>query len=536
MESDGAVRLPHQPVSPLRGASGMPTNGVGRKYHPTNTDPMNRPIAALLLLSTSLVIAASETRTVLTIEAQPQQTIRGWGCFPGYHRRISWGAEWQVADHLQVVRQLGAELGTTFVRVDAAPDYYDASTRGVRQSVVVELVDHLRAMRDQGVSDWIMSVWSPPEAFKEPQARDGYIWRDKATGKKVAAKPGIENDAAFEKVETRLREDSEEAFATYLAAVVRHVVDQGLRPPLGIWVQNEPGDAPGYDGCKYGPEQWLRVMRLTRARLDAAGLRQVALHAADTNDQPQSFGFLGGDWSGFDDKEALRGIAGAATYHTYDQYVGDPAHRLRSAQALGAAADRLRREHGIESWMTEWCIDAASYPDGYQESTAITAAIYAMRHFARDLVVCRPNAWAWWSGWGKGAPLETNLLFGDPAKPTPSIVHGVLRTLWRSASPGVVVKRVVSSNPALVGDAANAVDLVAFDGPNAMTVLLINPTTDGLPVQLSGIARATTAQLHVASSQAPMHETGHVPIANGMAEFTLLRESITVVVAPSATP
>ena len=138
-----------------------------------------------------IMVAASMAGLVhgqqITVTEETRQTIKGWGVFGGYHRTSDWGpASGLVArpgvpgssTKTNILDALWIELGVTMGRVDLAPTYYDPSEPDkVNKNKIGDLVAHLQAARDRGVTQYKMTVWSPPAAMKTPARVEGHFWR-----------------------------------------------------------------------------------------------------------------------------------------------------------------------------------------------------------------------------------------------------------------------------------------------------------------------------------------------------------------------
>ena len=184
-----------------------------------------------------------------------------------------------------------------------------------------------------------------------------------------------------------LTPENYERFALYLAAVARHAVDHWGIKFNSVEAFNEPSanwwKYPGrQEGCHFDLATQQIVVKRLRHALDEAGLKDVAVAAADENNMDAGLN----TWNSYG--SATRAQVGRINIHGYsngtDPYRGPNRVELR----LAAAGKRV--------WLSE-------YGDGDASGYTMAEAII------RDVKELQPRAWIYWQpvepdvaefGWG----------------------------------------------------------------------------------------------------------------------------------------
>lgn len=197
-----------------------------------------------------------------TVSPQKQQTIKGWGCYPATFQPDRPDAEnYQIFHRPNAQKLILGELGISFMRCNILPHSYDAAKNdGSLNANYLDqtLVRQLKMAQKFGIRKYLLTVWSPPTAFKTPPITLG---RDK-TGRV-----------------SRLRPEKEATYCAYVVAVLDYLTKvQKLPKPMAYSIQNEPDFAPDlWDGTQYTAKQWRRVVVQMRRALDKNGYRDVPL-------------------------------------------------------------------------------------------------------------------------------------------------------------------------------------------------------------------------------------------------------------------
>lgn len=319
----------------------------------------------------------------INIGSQNLQRVTDWGIFT--QNRPDWG---NVNADIKVfpdsVAAFYNELGATALRVDII---YRTDSTDPRSAVYRGyLKDTIQAATSQGMS-WYGVPWTPPTRLKTINSPNGIVG-------------GVEN---------RLAAGKERELAIWLAETVKWLVDQGVPPPLGVGVQNEPDFAPPYEGCILSNAQFRTAVIALRQELDARSLQDVLVVGNDGAKQTKSWAgdprpnsgtvrMLGlestaeGSDSYFETNAAYRNALGVIATHTYDLHnnmVNNYPQALQNYYDATHTANALTKE----SWMTEWEPRVEHAFDDWQTMTEM------MVHFNRDMSSLGFNAWYHWQPW-----------------------------------------------------------------------------------------------------------------------------------------
>ncbi|MDQ3815852.1 MAG: hypothetical protein M3347_18240, partial [Armatimonadota bacterium] len=260
--------------------------------------------AAALLLAVCTRRRAEDLPVTATVLTEPQQTIKGWGCYPSTFQTDRPTAEnFHIFNRPNAQRLIFKELGISFMRCNILPNSYDAhkddgslNTRYLDAT----LVRHLKIARRYGMTKYLLTVWSPPAIFRDPPFTTG---QDNKTGKVSVLKPDREDD-----------------YCRYVVKVLDYLTKkQRLAKPLAYSIQNEP-DAPAsqWDGLAYDVAQWQRVVKMMRRTFDAGGYQDVPLIGPECSSYANSVGFVGGpDASALKNDNAFAAALAGFAYHGY---------------------------------------------------------------------------------------------------------------------------------------------------------------------------------------------------------------------------
>lgn len=462
----------------------------------------------VVLLITRNKTAPLESQTIESATAvvlpQPQQTIKGWGCYPAtYQMDRPLPENFHIFNRPNVQRLIFKELGISFMRCNILPGSYDArSDDGSLDTKYLDatLVRHLKLARRYGMSKYLLTVWSPPPVFKNPPITRG---QDKA------GRP------------SRLKTEREDDYCRYVVKVLDYLTrGKRLAKPFAYSIQNEPGyDPPLWDGTAYDAAQWRRVFKMMRRALDAGGYKDVLLIGPECGSYALSTQFMGGAGAPAlkQDKAFAAALSGFA-YHGYTLL----SRRAPHPQQLREVA-QIARSLGKDVWMTEWSIIA-------QKRTPLDHALEAMQRFGREVAYIPTNYWTWWQGWYLRHPKSEVLITGaDDNHLHISKTYRVLQKLWHAAPPGSVVKHVQTTDPEIKGFDPYSVQTVAFDHPSHMTVLLVNPGGHTKKLTLQGLS-GEKAGVYLTDASRDMAAQGTGTIARGITPIVLAPRSIVVVV------
>ncbi|MDR0406049.1 MAG: hypothetical protein LBH54_04535, partial [Clostridiales bacterium] len=228
--------------------------------------------AAAVFLALYPPCAASE----IGLYAEEYQEIMGWGGFPSY-ARSDWSADGKFAPPVHrpgVYDALFRDSGLTIYRIDYQPRFYNGvlDDGTLNTNAIDDVMTVVETARDYGVTDYLVSIWTPPSAMKSI----------------VSKVSGHMNDALVKgydgvNYKSGLLADREPDFIRYVCDVTAYIDSLGLPLPTYISLQNEPTHAIDYDSCFYTSEQYIRVLKNLRTALDARGFGGVKLIAGEGN-------------------------------------------------------------------------------------------------------------------------------------------------------------------------------------------------------------------------------------------------------------
>ncbi|KAI0634282.1 glycoside hydrolase [Trametes polyzona] len=139
-----------------------------------------------------------------------------------------------------------------------------------------------------------------------------------------------------------------QAYAKYLADVIAHFRDEGIRF-THVSPMNEPDDtfgSCGQEGMQVTPQQRANVVNTLRAALDAAGLQSVGI-MADESSSTGNFLPEASQWI----PQVRKGALAAVSHHQYG---------FNNDQAVAQLGSVGRNLSGVETWFTEICCFTAA--------------------------------------------------------------------------------------------------------------------------------------------------------------------------------
>lgn len=326
----------------------------------------------------------------------------------------------------------------------------------------------LRAASQRGVPTLILFANSPPTAM----TRNG-----KAFGEGRTASTNLA-DAHFD------------SFASYLVDVVKHFEQEGIVFSF-VSPVNEPEwdwESASQEGCCYSSDDILVLLQLLSAKLRREGLttRLLMPESAElkfliesTPGRPGHLEyFFGSAWSASLSAMTGNRICG----HSY--YTDTP------SSGLFTARDRLRealdRYHGLEYWMTEYCMMG---PDGPGRPEGMDAALHVARVIHFDLAVAGASSWQWWLAVSV-YDYKDGLIYADmnpdDGSFAPSKILWVMGNYSRFIRPGARRVTVSRSDDAHPEQTAEGLMVSAYHHPSGgRTVLvLVNRRPDAVPISL----------------------------------------------------
>lgn len=323
----------------------------------------------------------------------------------------------------------------------------------------------------------------------------------------------------------KLRTDKEDVFVDYWLNVCNYIQNKGLPMPLAISIQNEPTlGSSDYDGMGFqGQENWnysqyYRVIKAVRNHLDSAGFTSVRLLGPEEGaycrglNWGNALAYLGGSgFPAFFDSSLKNAIWGCSA-HSYNWGGG----------ITGIASWRDACEAwGKDKWMTEFSDVETANP----AAPTYTFAIESIRRFCSDMAFVRNNYWFWWSA--SQGPYTEVLLDGTHFWKLP--IYYILQKIWRNVPVGSKVRKVTSTNTALITSDNISMDAVAFVTPeNKTVVVLVNFTTSDITQSVDGLT-GNTANIYRSTFTQNMVHTDS--LSGGTIEsLTLPAKSVSIII------
>jgi O-glycosyl hydrolase len=403
-------------------------------------------------------MSASATPTATANVTLWAQELKGWGVYPGagslaFYKRPQ-------------IEQVIYDLGATFIREQIDPALYKGgstlSNMWIDQSLLNGYISKIQTAKAHGVRGYILSVWSPPAAWKTNGSILGVV----------------NGNVGY------LKSWDEAAYVAYLTKVLLLLKSSPIGLPIALSIQNEPAHTAPYGGTRYEPAQWQRVIKSVRGSFDYNGLGSVVLFGPETGQYTPAIysnyitntpGYLGGVGYPALNNAALNHAVGAYAFHTYAE-----CSLTNTINAMHA--------HPKDAWMTEY-----GNPIGSNDLAWTFDMLSAM---AAHLVIIPHNYWAWWMGFNPSSSAPGfGVLVSGQTSPIYSKRYWALKKLWNMVRPGWHVQHMWSSDPDLPAEAGSQdpctarVRIMTFksgDG-KAAVVMVVNTTANIKSVKVGGL-------------------------------------------------
>ncbi|MEM6821752.1 MAG: RICIN domain-containing protein [Verrucomicrobiota bacterium] len=480
-----------------------------------------------LVLAVGLLIgkvACKLEAGVITVLGDDQQTIEEWGCFVAHAKNRSWSVNTHsLVDAPNATQLMIKDMGMTMHRVDAPYCwYYDKNNPSVPKANAYEVIEHINLCVDSGVSDYIMTVWSPPVEFKTLPTSRGKTYYDTVTGQPVNWFQGINNDPRYTIRTVSLKENKEAAFTKWISDFLKYIESNNAPLPKIVSFQNEPAHDPMYYGCFYQRDQYERVLKALRTRLDNNGFGSIKILGGDANHIPGMNQVFGAGYWSVDSglKDDLQILAS----HSYDIWASETDIVNRHADAL-VWINRVKNNAGIPIWMTEWSIDKQYNSEGWSDIYHVS---YEMRHMIRDLVLIPYEAYFFWLGYDKKQKDRISIISGPDDDLLVSKKYHVLKKLWNQCPPGSIVRHCSSTDSSLKANNNSFIDMISFHDSNSQTLMVVNHTNTSKSTTFKGIIRGSTAHIYQTTDSADMEKVTDKAISGGEFTYSLRPNSVTI--------
>jgi O-glycosyl hydrolase/fibronectin type 3 domain-containing protein len=465
-------------------------------------------VSTASLALAALLCGAPAQASTATVSSTTLQTVKGWGAFPSYFR-----TDWDPNHTFDIFNKTAVQdaiyaMGLTCIRVDVEPRLYVSGTQisdiVLQTQAVNDLVGQINIARGHGVTQYIMSCWSPPA-----------VWKDNGTingGHLIAA--------------------DEPYFVNYYVKVLQALNSAGVGLPAAICLQNEPDMSAFYDSCIYtdtqaGKDLWGKMVKDMRAALDVNGMSSVQVFGPEATNTDNDHQMLGGDnFPLLTSDPVLNASLGSYGGHTYGECWWLP---LRTGMAT----------YPKDAWITEWSPDSNRYG-----TTEMDYAVGTFRHIGSNMVDLPYNYWVYWNSWTIGDPTANIAIVGGDQTPIYSKRYWMFKKLWTTVRPGWVVKPMTSDDanyttsnnsncswPPPDGITDTLVDLYAFEsqGGTQSCVVLINKTTSTTAMNVNGL-RGSTQTTYVSDATRDMATLSSGSLSGGGTTINLAPRSINIMI------
>lgn len=425
----------------------------------------------------------------VTVLPETYQTVEGWGITPGSSNRIMKFTE-KTAAHDAIYR----DLGITMFRMDFS-EYTGDENGNLVQEWVDHQADYITKGVERGISRYLLTIWSPPEGMKNFNP-------------------------------ARLKVEKEPVFVQYIVNFLNALTARGLPAPYAVSLQNEPANGSGeHLSSMYTAEQYVRVAKLLRTGLDAAGYGAVKLIGPEAAHYTYLRRQLGENFEELDRDPEFADALDAIAVHSYI---------LPSSSQNKDMEDFIRNASKYpdkERWQTEF-----STAHHLASELEIDRAISTMRVFSSDMAWAGHNVWMYWWGYDP-RQLITNtnqqtLVFGDGIS---SVDKGrlfqALSQIFNHVPPGSQVKRMSTTDPAAANSIGLQNDMVAFETENGTVALLVNPSDQEKVYHFHGLSGKSAVVRSIAESFEGMQELALRNIQDGsISQVRLPASSVNILI------
>lgn len=235
----------------------------------------------------------------------------------------------------------------------------------------------LKAAKQRGVGQFVLFVNSPPIHM----TKNGKAFCDNSSGS------------------TNLSDDKFNAFASYLADVLKHFQEEGLsfayvspiNEPEWDWVN------PIQERCRYGNRDMLLLVHMLCREIHHHGLRTRILFPEagaidflylDKSRRPNYIDYFFGAFEGTTVRDKLGNRLCGHSYFSDTPKTGLVVKRKE-------LAEKLSQYPNLEYWMTEYCILG---DEGRGRDLGIDPALHVARVIHYDLTLAQASSWSWWLG------------------------------------------------------------------------------------------------------------------------------------------
>jgi len=370
----------------------------------------------------------------INLTGQLQQTVTDWGVF--------YGATSANDNRNLLKTAVFTDMGITNFRIELSHDC-GGPNKTINYSALDRVGNTIRTARDYGVDKYLLSVWSPPPEFKTNGSHLG------------------SNQAS-------LKVENEQDYCDYIVKCLDYITKNlELPKPYAFDLQNEPENDADYQACYYTPAQYIRVTKMMRNTLDAAGYSDVPLIGIG-DVFLRNIKYFGNNFSQFANDQELNDALAIVAVHSYVHpgWTGD-----NDVRNWRTALDLYPEK---QAWMTEFCTGA-----GLPTATMLTRTTDLAKVLSANMVHARINNWIWWlshsTGYEINVPAQETLLSGNGTTVlNKSMQYHLLSLIYNNAFAGSKVALLETDDPEIKTAMGERIDMCAWRNNSHDVVLLAN--------------------------------------------------------------
>ena len=427
-----------------------------------------------------------------------KQTITGWGISPFSipdFKMFQNTSDWQEVFDLTY-----RDLGLNIIRLPFN-SYCGDGGGNIVESELEVLANYANRAAEYGITDYMMTYWSAPADMIEIE--EGGI--NYGTGNCQ-----------------RLKVDCEEKYCDYIVKCIAYLNEHCANPPLAVSLQNEPQD--GRTMPRYDKEQYMRVSKLLRNKLNSAGFEGVKILGPETAAYYQMYIQMGGklhnlQFANFAEDKEFADAIGIIGVHSYAMKIGDRSYHTDIEQFANAASDYPDKER----WQTE-------FSESNKFETNMDASIYTMRILSADVGWAGMNRWFYWRSYYYAYTTDENgitydvynmkysqqsLIVGTPGgKLKTTKLYNSLKTLFKNAPAGSKVVTASCSDGDVDNASALYADLLAFKTEKGSMLMLVNKSDSEKVYNISNLIGGRAVIKYVSEDSEDIVTTDKIEIEN----------------------
>ncbi|MCL2771876.1 MAG: glycosyl hydrolase [Oscillospiraceae bacterium] len=381
----------------------------------------------------------------ITLTGELQQEITDWGVF--------FGSDSSGTDGRTLLKDaVFKDMGITNYRIELYGEC-GGPNKTLDYDRLNQVASAIKSGCEYGIKKYLLSVWTPPPEFK--------------TNNSISGLNADGTDAS-------LKVENEQDYCDYIVKCLDYFTkDLGLPKPYAFDLQNEPENVADYQSCLYTPEQYVRVAKLMRKTLDAAGYTDVPLIGIG-DVFLRNIKFFGNKFSQFAADPELNSAIPIVAVHAYVHPGWTSDNDVRNWRAA------LELYPEKQAWMTEFCTG-----EGLPSPTMLSKTMDLAEVLSSNMVNARINDWFWWTAFASGyeinVPNQETLLSGNGTTTlNKSMQYNLLSIIYKNAVPGSKVALLETDDPEINTAMGERIDMCAWRNDNADIVLLADTkkTTD----------------------------------------------------------